>query len=180
MSDNESIGSLVLLAAVTKNGCLGKDNDLLFHIAEDLARFKQRTSGSVVIMGRKTQLSLPEKYLPNRVNIVVTSVENEPTPSPDVFYVRTPYEAITLALSKAKAPLQDIFVIGGARIYEAFLPMADRMELTEIHENVEGDVYFPEWDRSEWDRRVEAARDTGTLRYDFVTYTRRESPENQV
>ncbi len=132
---------LSLIVAVADNGVIGGDNSLLWHISEDLRHFKSVTSGHPVVMGRKTFESLG-RPLPNRENVVVTRSDIE-------------IEGCRVAHSLAEAlegysPADQVFVIGGAQIYEEALPLCDRFYLTRVHHNYEGDTKFPEWSAKEW------------------------------
>ena len=133
------------IVAVDNDWGIGYNGDLLEHIPEDLKYFKALTTGNTVIMGRKTWDSLPKKPLPNRTNIVITS-------NPNMYN-----DAEFMDLFDAKLYLiynknDDIFIIGGGKIYEELLPLCDRVYVTKInksHENV--DTYFPNLDKSdEW------------------------------
>ena len=130
---------IAAIVAVDANFGIGYDNQLLESIPEDLARFKELTTGHTVIMGRKTYDSLPKKPLPNRLNIIVTSEKQED--SEFIKYMSLQEAQEYAAINKVE---DDIFIIGGASIYEVFLPMCDEIYLTQIsesHENV--DTYFP-------------------------------------
>ena len=158
---------LTLIAAIARNGVIGKGNALPWHLPEDLRRFKALTTGQAVIMGRKTWDSLPAKFrpLPNRLNIVVT--RNRDYRAEGATVVGS-LDAAILA-SQALTP----FVIGGAELYAHALPLAQRLELTEIDADIEGDAHFPHWDRRPW---REAARETHRAEagwnYSFVSYER--------
>ncbi len=139
---------LNIIAAIAKNGVIGKNNQLPWHLPDDLKYFKQLTHGHTVIMGRKTFESIG-KPLPGRFNIVITQ--------------QTDYQksgivtASNLMDALAKAPEnQKIFVIGGASLYQMTLPLAERFYLTEVLADVEGDAYFPKWQREQWEC-IEAA-----------------------
>ena len=144
-----------IIAAIGKNRELGKDNKLLWHIPEDFKRFKDLTSGYVVIMGRKTYESLPEKFrpLPNRVNIVITRnknvVEQFIAPKIDGAMNRTTTifcNSIEIALDKAKEFNDEIFIIGGAEIYKQGIKYADKLYLTLVDkEYLDADAFFPEY-----------------------------------
>ena len=136
-----------MIAAIGKNNELGKNNDLIWHLDGDLPFFKKVTMGKPVIMGRNTYLSLP-KALPGRQNIVLTFPPL--FEAPGVTAVLTPEEALALVKDAEEA-----FIIGGASVYKLFLPMADRLYLTEAEaEDDTADVYFPDFDKSEWTRTV--------------------------
>lgn len=159
---------ITLIAAVARNGVIGKDNALPWHLPEDLRHFKALTMGHAVIMGRKTWESLPERFrpLPGRRNIVVTR---------NPAYVAEGATVVaSLAAAREKVGSGDTaFVIGGAELYAHALPLAGRLELTEIDADIEGDAHFPAFDHAAW---REVKRETGTsaggLRFAFVSYER--------
>jgi len=132
-----------IIVAIAQNYAIGKNNDLLWHIPDDLKRFKRLTSGHTVIMGKKTYESLPRRPLPNRVNIVITDNPE------DHFDQCTMACSIEDALSKSNSSDEN-FIIGGASIYSQFLPYSDRLYITWVHKAFDGDVFFPEIDFSEW------------------------------
>ncbi len=134
-----------IIAAIGKNRELGKDGKLIFHIKEDMAFFRETTTGHKVIMGRKTWESLPGK-LPGRVNIVVTSQEFD---GPDEII-----HNLDEFIAKNKNTDEEIFIIGGGAIYEKFLPLAKKMYLTEVDASVEADIYFPEFDQNEFKKQL--------------------------
>jgi dihydrofolate reductase len=159
---------LTLIAAVARNGIIGRDNKLPWKLSEDLKHFKALTMGHPMIMGRKTWESLPGK-LPGRPHIVVTrnpayEVEGA-TVAPSL------HAAVTAAGQMENG--DEVFVVGGAELYAQAFEFADRLQLTEIDADYEGDAYFPNWDRSKW---RETAREThhtdAGLGYAFVTYER--------
>lgn len=132
-----------IIVAIAENNAIGKNNDLLWHIPEDLKRFKKLTTGHSVIMGKKTYESLPRRPLPNRINIVVTDNPK------DNFDQCVMVFSIEDALNKSD-PSDENFIIGGASIYRQFLPFSDRLYITWVHKSFEADVFFPEIDFSEW------------------------------
>jgi len=134
---------VTLIAAMSKNRVIGRDNGLIWHMPKDLKRFKKLTSGHHVIMGRKTFESM-NKPLPNRINIVITRQSDYHAPG--CLVVSTMEEALSKAEGDAKP-----YVIGGGEIYKMSLPYARRIELTLVQENFDGDTYFPEWDESQWE-----------------------------
>src|SRR5574342_17806 len=138
-----------IIAAMAKNRVIGKNNKLPWHIADDLKNFKKLTSGSVVIMGRKTFESIG-KPLPNRVNIVISSS------MPETEGVIVCHD-IPAALEKARSYNKEIFIIGGATIYQQTIPWADRMYLSYVKGDYDGDAFFPQYDESQW--RVERRED---------------------
>lgn len=139
------MSEIVLVAAVAKNRVIGRDNQLIWNIPEDMAHFKALTHGHTVLMGRKTWESLPPRFrpLPGRRNIVV---------SRQAGYVADGAEtAGSLEAGFAlQAPGEKVFVIGGAEIYEQALPFATQMELTEVDLEPEGDAWFPAFAASQW------------------------------
>lgn len=160
---------LVLLAAVDRNRAIGKDNALPWHLPDDLKRFKRLTLGRPVVMGRKTYESIG-RPLPGRTNIVVTRDRDLAIPGAAVVH------SLDEALA-ASGAASEVFVIGGEQIYALALPLADRLELTEIDTAIAGDAWFPEWDRTAF-REVarESHEDAATgLGFSFATYDRRTS-----
>ena len=159
---------LSLIAGVARDGGIGRDNELLWRLPEDMARFKALTMGHPVIMGRKTWDSIPLKFrpLPGRRNIVLSRDSSLQLVGAEV--VGSLNEAVA-----ACADSTDVFIMGGAQIYAEALPIADRLELTEIDATFDADVFFPAWDRTAF---TEASRETKTApqgwRFDFVTYNK--------
>ena len=150
-SGGVGIMKITLIAAVSRNGVIGRDGGLPWHLPADLRRFKQVTRGHQVVMGRRTFESLPGP-LPNRRNIVV-SRRPEYQPS-GVEVASSLEEAIVLAESAAQSLDETLFILGGAVLYEAALPLADRLDLTCVDAEVEGDTRFPDFDDSAW-REIE-------------------------
>lgn len=159
---------LTLIAAVAKNGVIGDGNALPWHLPEDLRHFKALTTGHAVIMGRKTWDSLPKRFrpLPDRLNIVMTRDPSYAAEGATV--VHSMVEALAAAAD------HNAFVIGGAELYAHALPLADRLELTELAREFPGDAFFPEVDPADW---LETARTTqhaaAGFDFDFVSYARR-------
>ncbi|HAA93900.1 MAG: hypothetical protein CMM48_15355 [Rhodospirillaceae bacterium] len=135
---------LSLIVAMAENRVIGRDGDLPWRIPEDLQRFKNTTMGKPMIMGRKTWESLG-RPLPGRPHIVIS---RDPEYAADGVVTVTSFED---ARANAEALADDeIMVIGGAEIYRAALDRANRIYLTEVHQAVDGDTYFPEFDRTDW------------------------------
>jgi len=157
------MSEIVLVVAAAENGVIGRDGKIPWHISEDLKRFKALTMGHTVVMGRKTWDSLPRKPLPGRVNVVVTRQKD--------WHAEGAIAASSLGAATAGTS-GTLMIIGGAEIYERALPMATRIELTEVHQAFDGDAKF-EFDRSGW---TETARESHVtpdgLRYSYVTLTR--------
>jgi dihydrofolate reductase len=158
---------LTLIAAVARNGVIGIANRLPWQLPADLKHFKELTTGHAVIMGRKTWESLPAKFrpLPGRRNIVVTRNGEYAAEGATV--------SASLPGALALANGDEAFVIGGAELYKAALPLADRLQLTEIDATYDGDTWFPAIDTARW-REIarETHRDDSGFRYAFVTYQR--------
>jgi len=155
--------SLSLIAAVARNGAIGKDNTLLWREPEDQKHFRRVTMGCPVIMGRKTWDSLPARFrpLPGRRNVVVTR---------DAAWRAEGAEAVA-SIDAALALLagtDKAFVIGGAEIYALAMPLADELVLTEIDADLEGETFFPNWDRTRFTCAAREPREG----YSFVTYKR--------
>ena len=157
---------LALIAARARNGVIGLDNRMPWHLPEDLAHFKRVTLGKPVVMGRKTFESIG-RPLPGRLNIVVTR-----NPDWQAAGVQVAHSLdAALALAAAAAP-EEIMLIGGAELYRQALPQADVLYLTEIDAEFAGDAFFPEVDLARWriDREEAGQRDSDGLRWRFVRY----------
>lgn len=134
---------ITLVAAIASNNVIGKENSLPWNIPEDLKRFKQMTSGHTILMGRKTFDSIG-RPLPNRQNIVMTKDEN---------FEREGIKVINdfdEALELIKESKEDVFVIGGSKIYELFEPVANSLAITRILKDFEGDAFFPDINWELW------------------------------
>jgi dihydrofolate reductase len=150
---------IVLVVAVSRNGVIGRDGALPWRLPSDLRRFKEITMGKPIIMGRKTWEALPRKPLPGRTNIVVSRQPGYLAPGAIV--AGTVNEALAVARSAKPA---EIAVIGGGDIYRQILPFADRIYLSEVDAEAEGDTHFPELDDKDWqevrrDPRLQEAGD---------------------
>jgi len=159
---------IVLIVAIARNRVIGKDNQLIWHIPEDMQHFRSVTAGHTVLMGRKTWESLPERFrpLPGRRNIVITRQGDYPAPGAELAH------SVESALALL-GPDETAFVIGGADIYGQTLGRAQRLEITEVDLAPAGDAWFPEIPADQWQ---ETARQAGVSQngtaYAFVTYTR--------
>jgi dihydrofolate reductase len=131
-----------IIVAIAQNGTIGDKNSLLWHIKEDMRFFRTTTSGHAVVMGRKTFESLGSKPLPKRKNIVITRADRS---FEGAFTAHSLEEAIAMAEGD-----EEIFIIGGAQIYAEALSVADRMYITRVERDYEGDTSFPEIDYSKW------------------------------
>lgn len=135
--------SLSIIVAIDEKNGIGLKNNLLTHIPNDLKRFKQITKGNTVIMGRNTWLSLPKKPLSNRTNIVLTTNKHLK------FDGAITVNSIDEAMQKCNDN-EEIFIIGGAKIYQQFLPLTQKLYLTKIHKTFNADTFFPEILDTEW------------------------------
>lgn len=159
---------VTLIAAVAKNGVIGAGNSLPWRLPQDLKRFKSLTLGHPIIMGRKTWDSLG-RPLPGRTNIVVSRSPN--WHAAGARPARSLAEALAAA---AESATEEIFIIGGADIYRQALPLAQRLQLTEIDRDFSGDVHFPTVDPVQWRESArEVHRAESEFDYAFVTYDRR-------
>jgi dihydrofolate reductase len=165
---------IVLIAAFAQNRVVGINNALPWHLPEDLKYFKRTTSGKAIIMGRKTYDSIG-RPLPNRTNIVIT--RNSEFKADGVQVVSSLKAAIELAKEvNFINGVDEVMIIGGASIYQESLPVAERLYLTHVHANVEGDAYFPEVDFSQWQessRDDYSASDKNPYDYSFVVYDKK-------
>ena len=158
--------NLSLIVACASNMAIGKDNDLLWHISDDLKRFKALTSGHPVIMGRNTWESLPKKPLPKRRNIVLTHAQDFHPEGVEVAHSLN--EVIDLVRYEEEA-----FIMGGAAIYQQLLPFARRLYVTWVHRDFEADVFFPTIDLSRYIKVKETEPQTDEasgLTYTYADY----------
>ena len=145
---------------MAENRVIGKDNALPWSIKEDMARFKELTSGWPCIMGRKTWASLPNRPLPGRLNIVI-SRSLAAAPGAEVF--PSLHEAI-----RRCAEYKNVFICGGATLYREAIAAANKIELTVIHREYDGDVFFPEIDPAQWEKTSSADFDG----FSFISYSK--------
>lgn len=148
---------IALIAAMSENGVIGNHNALPWHLPEELKYFREKTRDKPVIMGRKTFESMKNKPLPNRANIILTQDLN--FTAPDCSVVHSVISAL-----KAAGDCEETMVIGGAQIYEIFLPIASRIYLTIIHQICEGDTVFPKVDWGAWKMISEEKQNGFTLK----------------
>ena len=151
------------IVAVDNNWCIGQDEKLLFHIKEDLRRFRELTSNNVVIMGRKTFMSLPIKPLPHRVNVVLTTQTSFTYPN-----VITLHNISDICLFNP----DKTFIIGGESIYRQCLPLCEEVYVTKILMNGQGNKYFPNIDNEYWNKAMIACNETEGMKYQFWLYKR--------
>jgi dihydrofolate reductase len=155
-----------IIAAVAKNRAIGFENKLIYWLPNDLKRFKALTTGHTIIMGRNTYLSLPKGALPNRRNVVLSTTVSE-LPGCDV------YPTLDAALQSC-SPDEDIYIIGGARVYEQAISMADRLCLTEVDDTpAQADAFFPDY--SDWqvvNKETHPKDERHAFEYAFTDYER--------
>ena len=132
-----------IIVAIASNNAIGKNNELLWHIPDDLKRFKRITTGKTVIMGKRTWESLPKRPLPGRRNIVITDIRGETFQGAETAYSIA--EAAEMCSNDDEA-----FIIGGGSIYRQFMPLADRLYITHVHKSTKADVFFPAIEPEIW------------------------------
>lgn len=166
---------ITIIVAVAKNGVIGIDNDLPWHLHNDMMFFKATTKGHHVLTGRKNYDSIPERFrpLPSRVNIVVT--RNSEFEAPGAIIVGTIEEGIELAKSAGE---EELFIMGGGQIYDQMIgkDIVDKMYITWVEAEPNGDTHFPDVDYSRWkevDRKEYAATDNDQYAHSIVTYLRK-------
>lgn len=155
---------IALIAAYSKNMAIGNKGCIPWNIQGEQKRFKELTTGNVVIMGRRTFEEIG-KPLPNRTTIVVSSTKE--FTAENCFTVKSLQEAINLAGNR------DIYISGGAKLYEESLPIVEKMYITEIDKVFEGDTYFPKFNAEDFIKSVEETFE-GEIPYTYVTYTRKQ------
>lgn len=161
---------LSIVVAKASNDVIGGDNKLLWHISEDLKRFKEITSNHTIVMGRKTFESLP-KILPNRHHIVITRDKNFKVDSEEVTIVND----ISDIIYKFKDSEEEIFVIGGGEIYKTLMPYCKKLYLTRVYKDFEGDTKFPSINYNEWkiiNKSEVKINEKDSLNYDFIDLER--------
>ena len=158
--------NITLIAAVGKNRELGRDNDLIWSIPEDLKFFRENTVGKPIVMGMNTLNSLP-KLLPNRKHIVLTRRNLEL--DPEVVVVHSIEELIQYI----RLLDEEVMIIGGAQIYSQMIEYANKMLLTEINDMEKADVYFPEFSLEDWDRLLISSHQYEDIEYSHVAYIRK-------
>mgnify|MGYP001220648895 FL=1 len=165
---------ITIIVAMAQNGVIGQKGMLPWHISEDLKRFKKITLKKPVLMGRKTYDSITERIgggLPERDNLVLTKQrKNKKLEKNTYFFSDVDQVFFWLELNRHK----NLFVAGGSTIYEKFLPMANRIEMTHVHKNFAGDTLFPNWDKKEWrECKGQLRKDTNSkVEFYFSTYNK--------
>ncbi len=158
--------TISIIVALAENNVIGNNNDLIWHISDDLKRFKKLTSHKPIIMGRKTYESLPFKPLPNRKNIVIT--KNKNLVLEGAIVVNSPDEALKIIKFE-----EEVFICGGSEIYKHFLPKADKLYLTKVYNEFEGDTFFPKINYDRWktfNSSGELFDEKSKLKYCFSDY----------
>jgi dihydrofolate reductase len=158
-----------IIVAIAENYAIGKDNQLLWKISDDLKRFKSLTTGHQIVMGRKTFLSLPKGALPDRTNIVISDIPGETFESCTM--VNSIEDAIAICDER-----EESFIIGGGMVYKQFLPHAEKLYLTRIHKSFDGDTFFPAINFDEWDEisREECPQsEKNEFAHSYIVYRRK-------
>lgn len=161
--------NISIIVAIAQNYAIGKDNDLLWHLPEDLKRFKKLTTGHTIIMGKKTYESLPNRPLPNRRSIVITDIPSETIPGCEMAY------SINEAIEKCD-PNNENFIIGGGSVYSQFLGHSNKLYLTMVYKDFDADVFFPEINFEEWNLVSEEkyfANEHIPFDYSYLIYERK-------
>ena len=164
------VKKISIVVAIAENNAIGKENKLLWHISADMKRFKQITAEHTVIMGKNTFFSLPKRPLANRRNIVISDDPGDSFPGCEMAY------SIREAIGKCE-PGRENFVIGGASVYRQFLPHAQKLYITRVHQSFDADTFFPEIRSGEWEIvEEENVMDDpqNDFAYSFLTYRRTE------
>lgn len=158
-----------IIVAIAANNAIGKDNDLLWHISDDLKRFKRLTENHFIIMGKRTYYSLPIRPLPKRTNMVITDIAEEQIDNCLMAY------SIDDSIEKMDTEKEN-FIIGGGSIYKQFMPLANKLYITRVHQDFEGDTFFPEISLNEWklEEKIDINDDDqNNFTYTFETYVRK-------
>jgi dihydrofolate reductase len=161
--------TISIIAALDKNNAIGYKNNLLCYLPADLKHFKQLTTGHTIVMGRKTFESLPKGALPNRKNVILTKNKSFRCENCEIIY--SPDELFGLSHES-----EEIFIIGGAQIYNLFINKADRLYLTHIHHRFEADTYFPDFDLSKWkivEKKDFEKDEKNKFSFSFVSYIKK-------
>lgn len=157
--------NITMIAAIGRNKELGKNNDLIWHLKEDMKFFRNETMGKPIVMGMRTLESLP-KLLPGRKHIVLTT--HNPKLSEEVTIVHSKEE-----LFKKIEEYDEVMIIGGASIYSQMLEHANKLILTEIDAASPADAYFPEFNKDEWDSTIIGEHEENNIKFKHLVYTRK-------
>jgi len=160
--------NISIIVAIAENFAIGKNNELLFHLPDDLKRFKEITTGHTIIMGRNTLLSLPKWPLPNRRHIVITDKPEDNFNGCETVF------SVDAVLEKIRDK-DEAFVIGGGMVYRQFYPMASRLYLTLVHKPFDADTYFPEIDFTQWEetKRIDRYDEKNNFYYSYLNLIRK-------
>jgi dihydrofolate reductase len=166
------MSNISIIVAIAENFAIGRNNELLFHLPDDLKRFKKITMGYPLIMGRNTLLSLPKWPLPGRRNIVLTDRPGDVFPGCEI--VHSTETVLELVKNEKEA-----FVIGGGSVYRQFFPLAGKLYLTLVHHGFEADTWFPEIDFSAWKElnREDHFDETNKFHFSYLNLERKKSNE---
>lgn len=156
-----------IIVAVAENNVIGSKNQLLWHISEDLKRFKSLTTGHHILMGQKTYESIG-RVLPNRTNLILSF--DKDYEAPDGFVFNNPDDAVNFAKNNNE---NELFVIGGGMVYKHFLPMANKIYLTKVLKEFDGDTYFPKINLDEWQQTFNEKHHDNDPQYEFVILERK-------
>ncbi|MEA3405809.1 MAG: type 3 dihydrofolate reductase [Pseudomonadota bacterium] len=159
---------IAMIAAMAKNNVIGRDNDMPWHLPDDLKFFKSKTVGKPVIMGRKTFESIGSRPLPNRPNIVISRNPNLVLEGVQVF------TSVEAALDTLR-DYEEVIIMGGGQLYAQMLPRADRLYVTMIDAEIEGDTFFPNWQELAWKTLEKTRHETDerhAYAFDFITLDR--------
>ena len=159
--------NISIIVAIAENFAIGKNNDLLFHLPNDLKRFKEITTGKTIIMGRNTLLSLPKWPLPNRRHVVISDLPDDQFEGCEM--ASSIEEAIELVKNDEEA-----FIIGGGMVYRQFYPLAGKLYLTLVHKPFDADVFFPEINYDEWvvESREDHHDEKNNFDYSYINLVR--------
>ena len=166
--------NISLIVAASENNASGNNNQLLWHLPNDLKFFKNTTWGMPVIMGRKTYLSMAGEPLPGRYNIVITRQKDHGIQRDDVWVVGSVEEALAKA---AETDCKEAFIAGGGQVYQLFLPLAHKIYMTRVHAVLEGDTFFPAINEAQWEKVYNLdfqSDDRHAYAYSFQTWIRKQ------
>jgi dihydrofolate reductase len=155
-----------IIVAIARNNAIGKDNDLLWHLSEDLKRFRKLTTGHTIVMGKRTFESLPVRPLPNRRSIVITDVPGEQIEGCVMAY------SIREAIDQMETGAEN-FIIGGGSVYRQFLPLADKLYLTLVQKDFDADTFFPEIRYEDWEEVLKLENHSQDFEYTFLDLQRK-------
>jgi dihydrofolate reductase len=162
--------NITLVVAASQNNAIGKDNQLLWHLPKDMRFFKNTTWALPILMGRKTFESMGSKLLPGRLNIILTTQQGLEIEGAEV--VNSIQQAIDIA---NKNDYKELMIIGGGQVYDMALPLANKIWLTRVHTNIDGDTFFPALG-SEWEKQsteTNAADEKHAFAFDFECWQRK-------